>query len=84
MREVQASEAKTHLLRLFDEVERGATILVTRHGHPIARIVPEGNGRGAEIARAVEGLRAVRQGVAARGDAFSWDEIRTLRDEGRR
>ena len=83
MREVQASEAKTHLPRLLDEVERGETIIVTRHGRPIARIVPEESGRGAEIACAVEGLRAVRQSVAARGDAFSWDELRMLRDADR-
>ena len=40
-REVQASEAKTHLPRLLDEVERGETIIITRHGRRIARIVPE-------------------------------------------
>jgi antitoxin (DNA-binding transcriptional repressor) of toxin-antitoxin stability system len=36
LREVQASEAKTHLPRLLDEVERGATIVITRHGRCIA------------------------------------------------
>ena len=40
MREIQASEAKTHLPRLLDEVERGETIVITRHGRAIARIVP--------------------------------------------
>jgi prevent-host-death family protein len=37
-REVQASEAKTHLPQLLDEVERGETIIITRHGQAIARI----------------------------------------------
>ena len=37
-REVQASEAKTHFARLLDEVERGETIIITRHGQAIARI----------------------------------------------
>ena len=32
MREVQASEAKTHLPQLLDEVEHGETIVITRHG----------------------------------------------------
>jgi prevent-host-death family protein len=41
MREVQASEAKTHLPQLLDEVERGETLVITRHGRPIARIIPE-------------------------------------------
>jgi prevent-host-death family protein len=44
-REVQASEAKTHLPQLLDEVERGETIIITRHGPPIARIVPEASQR---------------------------------------
>jgi prevent-host-death family protein len=30
MREIQASEAKTHLPRLLDEVERGETLIITR------------------------------------------------------
>ncbi|MGD0137217.1 MAG: type II toxin-antitoxin system prevent-host-death family antitoxin, partial [Bryobacteraceae bacterium] len=41
MQTIQASEAKTKFLSILDEVERGATIIVTRHGKPIARIVPD-------------------------------------------
>jgi prevent-host-death family protein len=41
MREIQASEAKAHLPRLLDDVERGETLIITRHGKPVARIVPE-------------------------------------------
>ena len=84
MREVQASEAKTHLPRLLDEVECGETIVITRHGRPIARIVPEVSRRQAEIARAVEGLRALRRSITARGESLSWDELKAFRDEGRR
>ena len=84
MREVQASEAKTHLPRLLDEVERGETIVITRHGRPIARIVPEVSRRQAENAKAVEELRAVRRSIAARGASLSWDELQAYRDEGRR
>jgi antitoxin (DNA-binding transcriptional repressor) of toxin-antitoxin stability system len=32
MRELQASEAKTHLVRLLDGVERGETSVLTGHG----------------------------------------------------
>jgi prevent-host-death family protein len=49
MREVQASEAKARLASLLDAVERGETIVITRHGKPIARIVPESDLRQAEI-----------------------------------
>ena len=84
MREIQASEAKTHLPRLLDEVERGETIVITRHGRPIARIVPEVTRRQAEIAKAVAELRAVRRSIAERGESLSWDELKAFRDEGRR
>ena len=84
MREIQASDAKTHLPRLLDEVERGETIVITRHGRAIARIVPEVSRRRAEIDVAVEDLRALRASIAARGGSLSWDELKAFRDEGRR
>ncbi len=40
VREVGAFEAKTHLSQLLDEVEQGAQITVTRHGKPVAQIIP--------------------------------------------
>ena len=41
MREIHASEAKTHLPQILDQVERGETVIITRHGRAIARLVPE-------------------------------------------
>ena len=38
MREIQASEAKVHLSQLLDEVQRGESLVITRHGRRIARI----------------------------------------------
>jgi prevent-host-death family protein len=61
MREVQASDAKTHLPSLLDEVERGETIVITRHGRPIARIVPEAERRQIEIRAAIEDLKTLRR-----------------------
>jgi prevent-host-death family protein len=60
MREVQASNARTHLPRLLDAVERGETIFVTRHGRAIARIVPETSSRQMDIDQAVESIKALR------------------------
>jgi len=37
MREIQASDAKTHLPQILDEVERGETVVITRHGRAPAR-----------------------------------------------
>ncbi len=33
-------EAKTHLPKLIERVENGETVLVTRHGKPVAKLVP--------------------------------------------
>ena len=33
-------EAKTHLSRLLEEVERGADVVIARAGKPLARLVP--------------------------------------------
>ena len=37
---VGAYQAKTHLPQLLDRVEGGETITITRHGKPIARLIP--------------------------------------------
>lgn len=40
MSKVTLAEAKTHLSNLLDQVEAGEEIIITRRGHPIARISP--------------------------------------------
>jgi prevent-host-death family protein len=78
MRDIQASEAKTHLPQILDEVERGETVRITRHGRPIARIVPETDRRQAEIDKAVANIRALRQ----RTGKVTTEEILSFRHEG--
>jgi len=63
MREIQASAAKTHLPQILDEVERGETIVITRHGRAIARLVPEAQQRQTEIDQAIAGLGGLRRRV---------------------
>jgi prevent-host-death family protein len=76
--EYEASEAQAKWAELLDEVERGRTVLITRHGKTIARVAPEGKPRAAEIAEAVERLKALRQTF---GKA-PLDEILASRHEG--
>jgi prevent-host-death family protein len=40
MRKISATAARTNLLRLLDEVERGESFLITRYGKPIAWLSP--------------------------------------------
>jgi prevent-host-death family protein len=79
MQTFQASEAKTHFLRILDKVERGETVVITRHGRAIARISPEAEIDRERVARAVEGMKALRQKIGR----LSLDEILSARDEGR-
>lgn len=60
MKRVGVYEAKTQLPRLLDEVERGETITITRHGRPVAQLVPVG-GRRRSVQEAIEALEAFRQ-----------------------
>jgi len=39
-RKVTATEARTNLLTLLDEVRDGTEIEITRHGRSVARLVP--------------------------------------------
>lgn len=80
MRQIQASEAKTHLPSLLDEVERGETLIITRHGKAIARIVPEETRRQEEIDQAVDDIRALRKRIGK----LSLVEILSARHEGHR
>jgi prevent-host-death family protein len=79
MQTIQASEAKTKFLSILDEVERGASILITRHGKPIARIVPEAKIDRERVERAFESIREIRK----RTKPVSIQEILAMRDEGR-
>jgi prevent-host-death family protein len=79
MQTIQASEAKTKFLRILDEVERGASIIVTRHGKPIARIVPEAQIDRERVERAMQSIREIRK----RTKPVSIEEILAMRDEGR-
>lgn len=38
--DVGVYEAKTHLTALLDRVEHGEQFIITKHGRPIARLIP--------------------------------------------
>jgi prevent-host-death family protein len=84
MRSIQASEAKTRLLQLLTDVEKGESVVITRHGRPIARLVPESEQR-ADVAAVMRDIEALRQEIAA-GNAgkpkFTLEEILSARHEG--
>jgi prevent-host-death family protein len=46
MAEIGMHEAKTQLSKLVERAEAGEEIVITRHGQPAARLVPERRGQG--------------------------------------
>jgi prevent-host-death family protein len=86
MQTIQASEAKTKFLSILDEVERGATVIVTRHGKPIARIVPDDAVLAAsDTARRERTLAAIRsiEELRKKVGKMSLAEIIDAKNEGR-
>jgi prevent-host-death family protein len=80
---VGAYNAKTRLSELLDRVERGEQIVITRHGRPVARLVPEGRRDVTEALAALDRITARRQALAERGVRTTQADIRAMRDEGR-
>jgi prevent-host-death family protein len=81
MREIQATEAKTHLARLLSAVERGESFAITRHGRPIAHLVPAAAAeRAARDAVARFRARRARWGKAS----VPLEEILAARHHGHR
>jgi prevent-host-death family protein len=79
METVGAFEAKTHLAEILDRVERGESLTITRHGKPVAQLVPVPTPHQRSRMEAIRELREFGKGH--RLDGLT---IRELIDEGRR
>jgi prevent-host-death family protein len=76
--EVGAYEAKTHLPALLERVARGERITITKHGKPIARLVPIGR---SDPDRRREAIRQLKE--FAKGHTLGVP-VKQLIEEGRR
>lgn len=83
-RQVTALEAKTRLGRLLDRVQSGEELVITRHGEPIARLVPIGERVVSDHKRALAIFAQVREEMRQRGKKIAHNEIREWINEGRR
>ena len=79
MKTIQASEAKAKFLSILDDVERGESVIITRHGRIVARLSPADEINRERVQRSREAMRALRQRVGR----MSIEEILSARDEGR-
>ena len=73
-------DAKSRFCELISGVEAGESVVITKHGRPVAKIVPFDEPRDQDkIQRAIEGLQEFRKAHPLRGLV-----IKDLIEEGRR
>ncbi len=77
-------EAKTHFARLVARVQKGERITITKHGKPVAELVPPAGTR--DMARhreVVDRLLAIKEQLRSEGVHISWREVKEWINEGR-
>jgi prevent-host-death family protein len=80
MESVGSFEAKTHLPQLLERVAQGEEFTITKHGKPVARLVPATATKPKpDIRAAVEAMKQFRKGQTLGGLS-----IREMIEEGRR
>jgi prevent-host-death family protein len=79
MVKVGSYQAKTHLPQLLKRVARGERITITRHGTPVAMLVPCEDKPQRDVRAVIEEMKAFRK-----GRKLGKVTIRELIEEGRR
>lgn len=61
---VSAYDAKTHLPKLLERAQQGESFVITRHGKPVARLIPIDRSDDEAVAIALDRVRAIRARLA--------------------
>lgn len=81
MESVGSFEAKTHLPQLLERVAKGEEFTITKHGKPVARLVPATPTKlKPDVKQVIEELKAFSKGNTL-GDEIT---VRDLIEDGRR
>jgi prevent-host-death family protein len=82
MKAIGVYDAKTQLPKLLDRVSRGERFLITKHGRPVAQLVPPGAQEAPDVKEIIHQMQEwqEREGPTL-GPSLT---IRELREEGRR
>ena len=64
---ISAFDARNRLGRYLDRIEAGEELVITRHGGPVARLVPIGNRTAEQVEQALAAYRKVRQIAGSQG-----------------
>ncbi len=80
METVGSFEAKTHLPQLLERVAKGEEFTITKHGKPVARLVPTTSTKPRpDVRAAVAAMKQFRKGRMLSGSS-----IRAMIEDGRR
>lgn len=79
MQSIGAFEAKTHFSALLDQVAKGEQIIITKHGHPVAKLISIKATDKSRIRDTILKLKEFSKSNTLNG--LDW---KTLRDEGRK
>lgn len=80
METVGSYQAKTHLPALLDRVAQGEQITITRHGVPVAMLMPVPGAKKGDVRETIREIFASREGWTLGSGA----SVRELIEEGRR
>lgn len=79
MSEIGSYEAKTHLPKLLERVANGERITITKHGVPVAMLVPVGSRSRRRPRETITEMRRFR-----RGRRIKSDSLKRMIEKGRR
>ena len=79
MNSVGTYEAKAHLSKLLERVEKGEQFMITRHGIPVARLIPPDRAAKMAASDAVAELKKLRKNCTLGGLP-----LRSMIEDGRR
>lgn len=80
MREIGAFEAKNHLSSLLDDAAAGETVIITKRGKPVAKLVPFAEPDAVAVDEVFAQMRQIRKTLKP----VTTDEILAWKNEGRR
>jgi prevent-host-death family protein len=64
---VSAYDAKTHLPKLLERAEKGERFVITRHGKPVAQLIPFESSDAASVEQAIARVASIRGKLSRRG-----------------
>lgn len=79
MQSIGAFQAKTYFSAILEQVEKGEQIIITKHGRPVARLIPATGTDRKHIKKIIQRFKNLAQSHTLGG--LDWKQ---LRDEGRK